>query len=87
MIIDCVQADEASNEIKSLYDNTSALLQSANEEIERAKMETAAQIEEATRIIELRDGEISELKDEIEKANDLIKNKHNRKRLIEFKKG
>lgn len=50
-------------------------------------METAAQIEEATRIIELRDGEISELKDEIEKANDLIKNKHNRKRLIEFKKG
>ncbi|KAF8361375.1 npp-21 [Pristionchus pacificus] len=71
------RADEASNEIKSLYDNTSALLQSANEEIERAKMETAAQIEEATRIIELRDGEISELKDEIEKANDLIKNKHN----------
>ncbi|GMR36613.1 hypothetical protein PMAYCL1PPCAC_06808 [Pristionchus mayeri] len=71
------RADEACNEVKALYDNTAALLTSANEEIERARVETAAQIEDATRIIEEKDREVTELKDELEKANELIKNKHN----------
>ncbi|GMS84889.1 hypothetical protein PENTCL1PPCAC_7064, partial [Pristionchus entomophagus] len=71
------RADEASNEIKALYDSTATLLESANEEIERARIETAAQLEEATRRIEERDREVAELKDELEKANELIKNKHN----------
>ncbi|GMT14813.1 hypothetical protein PFISCL1PPCAC_6110, partial [Pristionchus fissidentatus] len=70
-------ADEASNQMKSLYDGTAALLESAREEIEAARVDTARQIEEATRVIEERDREVAELKDELDKANELLKNKHN----------